>query len=357
MMTDFEWYGCGSTADGELGLGGIDEPCVSTMCLLRPPGLFADVRLVATADHHTLVLLNDGSVYAFGNNDFGQLGRDGQRKKPNVISALQGLNIRQIACGLSHSVALTEDGHLIAWGSNLHGQLGVDMDIALVDLQVRANEINLTKIMQVCCGGFHNLALGSDGTVFSWGRNDCGQLGLGHRQSVHNPVAVKSINGIPFRQLSAGHSHSFALSLSEKLFPTFVSSLRRQKIARIVCGAEFSAVITTEGQLFTFGAGMYGQLGHGSVNNEVLPKQVLEMMGSRVVDVACGRCHTLVMTAGKLYAFGLGSSGQLGISDSKMCTVPCPVSIDGEVVRVFAAGDHSFVVVSPQVGRCCCILI
>ncbi|OTF78780.1 hypothetical protein BLA29_014754, partial [Euroglyphus maynei] len=74
---------------------------------------------------------------------------------------------------------------------------------------------------------------------------------------------------------------------------------------------------------------MYGQLGHGSNANEVLPRKVFELMGVRIVQVSCGRCHTLVVNKqGRLYSFGLNGSGQLGIGNT--CTKYLPISLRGQ---------------------------
>ena len=83
----------------------------------------------------------------------------------------------------------------------------------------------------------------------------------------------------------------------------------------MACGEEFTAVLTADGGVFTFGAGMYGQLGHNSNQHEYLPRKVADLMGSEVAQLVCGRCHTLVYVASskRLYSFGLGGNGQLGI--------------------------------------------
>ena len=88
------------------------------------------------------------------------------------------------------------------------------------------------------------------------------------------------------------------------------------QICYVACGAEHTVCLTEDGGVFSFGSGQYGQLGHGSKSDEQIPKKIIELMGTEVSQVACGRKHTLafVPTRGRLYAFGLGGSGQLGNS-------------------------------------------
>jgi alpha-tubulin suppressor-like RCC1 family protein len=92
----------------------------------------------------------------------------------------------------------------------------------------------------------------------------------------------------------------------------------------VACGAEHTVCLTEEGGVFSFGSGQYGQLGHGSKSDEQLPRKIIELMGTEVTQIECGKKHTLafVPTRGRLYAFGLGGSGQLGNSAYSSFTTP-----------------------------------
>ena len=92
----------------------------------------------------------------------------------------------------------------------------------------------------------------------------------------------------------------------------------------MACGAEHTVCLTEEGGVFSFGSGQYGQLGHGSKSDEQLPRKIIELMGTEVTQIECGRKHTLafVPTRGRLYAFGLGGSGQLGNSGFNSSSTP-----------------------------------
>jgi E3 ubiquitin-protein ligase HERC4 len=155
--------------------------------------------------------------------------------------------------------------------------------------------IRCVPIRQLCCGGSHSGVLSYTGTIYMWGKNEFGQLGLNDTQN--------------------------------RLIPTIQSTLRTQRISFIDCGEEHSAALTSDGGLFTWGAGMYGQLGHAKNVNEILPRRVFELMGNTVTQVSCGRCHTLasVGSNGKVYAFGLNGSGQLGIGTQISKFVPINV--------------------------------
>ncbi len=84
----------------------------------------------------------------------------------------------------------------------------------------------------------------------------------------------------------------------------------------MTCGEEFTCILTQDGGVFSFGSGMYGQLGHNSFENQYLPRKIFDLMGSEVTQIVCGRCHTLAYIAAtnRLYSFGLSTNGQLGIA-------------------------------------------
>lgn len=112
----------------------------------------------------------------------------------------------------------------------------------------------------------------------------------------------------------------------------FLNSL---KATYISCGEDFTAVLTFDGGVFTFGAGMYGQLGHGQIGHEYLPRKIPDLMGSQVTQIACGRCHTIVYLSSnkRLYSFGLGGNGQLGVKSSTNNTSPSYVQIEMDNVK------------------------
>uniref|UniRef100_A0A8C4JDQ7 HECT-type E3 ubiquitin transferase n=1 Tax=Dromaius novaehollandiae TaxID=8790 RepID=A0A8C4JDQ7_DRONO len=345
-----------------------------------------NVKEVACGGNHSIFLLEDGEVYTCGLNTKGQLGHESEGSKPEQIGALAGQHIVHVACGESHSVALSDQGQLFSWGAGSDGQLGLTTIEDAVTVPRLIKKLNQQTILQVSCGNWHCLALAADGQFFTWGQNSYGQLGLGKEcPSQASPQRVKSLDGIPLAQVAAGGAHSFALSLSGAVFgwgknssgqlglsderdresPCHVKLLRSQKVVYISCGEEHTAVLTKSGGVFTFGAGSCGQLGHDSMNDEVNPRRVLELMGSEVSQIACGRHHTLafVPSSGMIYAFGCGTRGQLGTGHT--CNVKCPSPVKGHwaahngqlsgkpdackyhiVKHIFSGGDQTFVLCS-----------
>ena len=140
------------------------------------------------------------------------------------------------------------------------------------------------------------MALTVDGRVFSWGEGDDGKLG-----------------------------HCSKLSLDK---PRMIEALRNKRVRDIGCGSSHSAAITSSGELYTWGCGEYGRLGHGDNVTQLRPKLVKALTGHRVIQVACGSrdAQTLALTdEGMVFSWGDGDFGKLGRGGSEGCAVPANV--------------------------------
>ncbi|XP_036407758.1 probable E3 ubiquitin-protein ligase HERC3 [Megalops cyprinoides] len=253
--------------------------------------------------------------------------------------------IQSLSCGASHIVLVSERGNVF--------QLDCDETRSVPRLC-----INDRQVIQVACGDHHTIALSKEGEVFTWGSNSNGQLGLGHVvSSPLTPRPVTLLSGMPLSQISAGGDQSFALSSSGAVFgwgknntgqlglgdmedrycPTPVDSLNLKRTVSISCGEEHTAILNKGGLVFTFGSGRYGQLGHNSNRNELRPRLVAELWGSRVTQLACGRHHTLayVSSSNTIYSFGCGEQRQLGNGQTSNQNVPLPVQLspDEELIN------------------------
>ena len=189
------------------------------------PTFLTNVIGISAGNDHSLALKPDGSVWSWGSQDFGQLGVPGANtdaKLPVRVAAsntnppmyLNGVS--DIAAGGNHSLALSNDGHVWAWGFNDFGQVGVST--APFTIQSWAREIpGLDQVTRIAAGDSFSLALRSDGTVWAWGRNDRGQLGAlsadvcgaAQLSCSRTPVKVENVAGAT--AIAAGGDHSLAL--------------------------------------------------------------------------------------------------------------------------------------------------
>lgn len=141
------------------------------------------------------------------------------------------------------------------------------------------------RIIQIACGSGHTVVLTDDGEVYTWGRGDDGRLGHGD-------------NGWKF-------------------VPRLVEELHDQKIRQVTCGSYHTAAVTMSGELYTWGGGMYGKLGHGNETGYSTPVRVEALKGLAVRQVACGSRHTVVLLENKdVYTWGDKENGVSGNGDS-----------------------------------------
>lgn len=273
---------------------------------------------VAAGLHHSIALASDGKVYTWGYNAFGQLG-NGNNTNSNVPVAvdtsgvLSGKIITQIASGYGHSMALASDGKVYTWGLNSSGQLGnYTYTDSKVPVSIKTSGVLSGRtIIQIAAGSDHSIALASDGTVYTWGRNDYGQLGNGSFiGSITEPVAVNTsgvLSGKTIIQIAAGYYHSIALA--------------------------------SDGTVYTWGDNTYGQLGNGNNTKSNVPvavRTVGVLNGKTIVKIASGSDHSIALASdGTLYTWGRNSSGQLGNGSSTNSNVPVAVDQSGMGLLTF----------------------
>ncbi|CAH0494034.1 unnamed protein product [Peronospora farinosa] len=297
------------------------------VCVSASDGLFGecvsptDRTFVAVdgGDTFTIGILADsGEVVGWGRAFYGEL--------PEELVHMK--QCKAVACGSNHVLALTDSGHVVAWGWNRSGQVAAtatEKQIVRVPMAVEfpiAPQRNVpVQIVEVAAGGMHSMALDTCGRVWAWGCNVYGQSGTGSdmkKVDVLSHVALPS--EVHVKHIAAGWAHS--------------------------------ALISTTGEVFTFGWGLYNQLGHGSPQNELRPVIVDALRGldSDVVQVACGNWHTAALTAsGDLYTWGWGKDGQLAHEASvSMQVIPRVVSVlsspaasdDAKDVMAVACGNR-----------------
>jgi hypothetical protein len=191
----------GSNGRGQLGNGTTTSSEVPV-----PVSGLSEVATVASGSAFSLALMNDGTVMAWGANDFGELGNGTHGGFSDVPAAVSGLSeVMAIAAGGDHSLALLKNGTVMAWGYNGFGQLGTgsDTDPEQCDLfpvlgcSTHPIPVNgLSGVTAIAAGQDFSLALLSNGTVMAWGDNEDGQLGVGTTTENDLPVAVSGLSGV-----------------------------------------------------------------------------------------------------------------------------------------------------------------
>jgi len=166
-----------------------------------------DLVAVTAGGSHSLAIVSDGAVWAWGDNRNGQLG-DGSNVDSHVPVRVRDLtDVTAVAGGAYHSLALRGDGTVWAWGLNQWGELG---DGTNDDSSVPVRVAGLTGVRAVAAGGDYSLALLDDGTVWSWGLNEWATLGNGTTADSSLPVRVAGLTGVGAIAAGLGHAHALA---------------------------------------------------------------------------------------------------------------------------------------------------
>lgn len=261
---------------------------------------------VALGGNQILVVVEDGFCRSCGVNDEGQLGSgdNSDRQTLEMVNALPEL-AKQVDAGVGYSAVVTDEGNLFMFGSGMNGKLGLgDHDNRLTPTQVPRAMFDNNDVLMVSCGSSHTVVLTFDG-VYTFGGNDCGQLGHGNKQNSIEPVKVAELDGTEISMVAAGSMHTIALS--------------------------------KRGEVFAWGWNLAGQLGHGDKQDKLIPQKIQteHFNNTRVRMVSAAGMHTAAVTeTGRLYTWGQNHVGQLGHGDLEKRLSPTENSSDYAIASI-----------------------
>lgn len=327
-----------------------------------------DIVMIACGISFTMALTVTGEVFSWGSGMYGRLGHGNLRDRfsPLMVGApLRGMAVTFIACHEVHSAAVCDNGELVTWGK-AGPHLGYELP-SNVTKQLRPRRVDSLSehhVTQVACGVGHTLACTESNKVFSFGSNKFGELGLGHLDPSYHPQEITTVTGI--YKVACGRHHSAAVDLDGDLFmwgwgsrgqlgqgdtrnllkPTLVEALKQQHdlgVTDVGCGDAHNCVLTSNGIVHSWGDNSAGQLGIAHSYSEITkPRQVLTPTGHQIVQIACGANFSAALSnLGRVFTWGLGSSGQLAHNDTKGRSQPVEVeALSDKQVRMVACGEQ-----------------
>jgi alpha-tubulin suppressor-like RCC1 family protein len=314
----------GRNGDGELGngIGGIAD--FEHYSPIQVTSLGTNVLDTSAGGWFTCARKSDSTLWCWGNTSFGQLGNGGTtgqscgsycayKPSPIQVSSL-GSFVAGVAAGAQHACARKINGTLWCWGADGAGQLGLGYGLDQIcpngtmdGMPCRPSPVQvtaLTNVVDMAAGDYNTCASKSDGTLWCWGRNDYGQVGDG---------------------ITTGESCHYVMCKST---PSQLTSMGLNVLSFSI-GMVHACAVKNDGTLWCWGWNGYGQVGDGTINNAPIPVQITPL-GSNVLEVSAGDFSTCARKSdGTLWCWGRNDNGQLGDGtiDGQVCnSFPCKPS-------------------------------
>ena len=322
--------------------------------------------------YHTILLSDRGEVFSFGANGFGQLGREiniytseqSTQRSARLLKVMQGIRIIFSSCGPARTILVSDQGEVFSFGSE-NDKLG------------RKGYHEPLKIISVYCGAYHTILLTNGGEVHSFGSNNCGQLG---RETIYNeflidysaasegiqaikeidrktPMPINSLKEIKIISAGCGDHHTILLSDKGEVYsfgsneygqlgrdtnkqallvehseivegdghdiPMLINSLKETKIIHVVCGEDYTILLSDKGEVYSFGANTYGQLGRDG--DTKIPMIIESLKDQKIISASCGYCHTILLNdKGEVFSFGANQYDQLGRTGDNKAPMKIP---------------------------------
>jgi alpha-tubulin suppressor-like RCC1 family protein len=377
LKNDGTVWSWGSNSNGQLGNGSTTDSSTP----VQVSGL-SGVSAIS-AGLQSGVALQNGTVLAWGYDYNGQLG-DGTTTDSYTPAQVQGISgvVTAVAAGDGFTVALKNDGTVWTWGFNYYGQLGDGTTINRYSpVQVKIQElnssgnplkdsngnpvmVNLSGITAIAAGNTFTVALRNDGTVWAWGNNWTGQIGDGTTTQRNTAIQVPGLSGVT--AIAAGSSNTIALksdgtvwgwgdngngelgvgqdtgspSINTSLFPYSVAPVQVPGLTGAIAiteGDRSTYALTNDGTVWAWGGNWYGQLGNGTTTNSYAPAQVPGLTGMTAISAGFDSTYAL-KNDGTVWSWGANWYGQLG--DGTTNEQNSPVQVPGLTgISAISAGN------------------
>jgi len=355
-------WGSGRNNNGQLGNGATS---LSQPVFVQPVTGGTNWRYISPSKANigsTAGIKTDGTLWLWGRNDYGQLGDNTSVAKSSPVQTISnGNNWNLVSFGQYHTAAIKTDGSLWLWGNNKYGQLGNNSGGTGVNssspVQTVAGGNNWIK---VDCGWGFTMAIKTDGTLWGWGKNTSGQLGNNASANKSSPVQTVAA-GTNWKLISCGRYQSSAIKTDGTLWSwgqnntgqlgDNTTTNRSSPVQEITASTNwklvscssyaFTAALKTDGTLWLWGSNAYGQIGNNT-SGQQYSSPVQEVTGGtnwRTVSTGGGHVSA-IKTDGTLWTWGINSFGQLANNTFNRTSSPAQTAAGGTNWRLSNSGGY-----------------
>jgi alpha-tubulin suppressor-like RCC1 family protein len=319
-------YTWGGNNYGQLGLGNR-----TNYSSPKQVGSLTTWLTVVSGNYYSTAIKNDGTLWTWGQNQFGQLaqGNTTNYSSPKQVGALT--NWLSLASGYAFAIAIKTDGTLWSWGRNLQGQLGLGNT---TNYSSPKQVGSLTAWSQVSCSANTTFVIKTDGTLWSWGSNSSGALGIGNTTNYSSPKQIGALTTWAYVAAKFGGGNfglaiktdgtlwSWGLNTQGQLglgnttaysSPKQIGALTAW--AKPFIGSNESFATKTDGTLWCWGRNNFGQLALGNNTNYSSPKQLGALTNWLAVAGGGYTFNAAIKTDGTIWSWGANSTGQLGLGN------------------------------------------
>jgi alpha-tubulin suppressor-like RCC1 family protein len=337
-------FSSGKNNKGQLGDGTLTESHIPVQ-IPNSTGFIS----IASGYEFTIGLKNDGTVWAWGGNNMGELGNSNFTSSTLPVKVVGLTNVIAIAVGGDHCIALKSDSTVWTWGSNVSGALGYyttySMNSTPAKVHGPGNVGFISGVTSIAAGELCSFALKGDGTLWAWGDNDYGQLGV-YTSVGYSTIPVQvNISGV--KSIASGGYFTLALLKNGTVYswgasdygklgrPNSSSNIDKvtalSGIISISCGYHHALALKSDGTVWTWGCNSSGQLGDGTFTHHQTPAQVSSVFGGPISEIAgglaCGNGYSMArLSDGSVWTWGGNYNGRLGDNSTTNRNVPVKIS-------------------------------